>query len=83
MTSCLRLLKTERMLRLSLAFLYTGLEISYWAGVLPSSVSFTTALGEDRQDSILCNKIVVCFEQKIASNSILYWIILSKALGPV
>ena len=73
------------MLRLSLAFLYTGLEISYWAGVLPSSVSFTAALGEDRQESILCRKIkLLCvLNRKYLLISFLSWIILSKALGPV
>ena len=41
LTSCLRLLGTRDLLVLSVSFLYTGLEISFWAGVLPSSVAFT------------------------------------------
>ena len=58
-TSCLRLLGTGPMLKLSLTFLYTGLEISFWAGVLPSSVSFTRALGEDRKSLMGLSSILV------------------------
>ena len=39
--SCLRLLRTRDLLILSISFLYTGLQISFWAGVLPSSIAFT------------------------------------------
>ena len=39
--SCLRLLRTRDLLLLSTSFLYTGLQISFWAGVLPSSIAFT------------------------------------------
>ena len=39
--SCLRLLRTRDMLVLSTSFLYTGLVISYWAGVLPSCIAFS------------------------------------------
>ena len=58
-TSCLRLLGTGPMLKLSLTFLYTGLEISFWAGVLPSSVSFTRALGEDRKSLMGLSSVLV------------------------
>ena len=36
-------------MKLSLAFLYSGLEVSFWAGVLPSSISFTQHLGHQRK----------------------------------
>ena len=39
--SCMRLLRTRDLLILSTSFLYTGLQISFWAGVLPSSIAFT------------------------------------------
>ena len=57
--SCLRLLGTGTMLKLSLTFLYTGLEISFWAGVLPSSVSFTRALGGDRKSLMGLTSVLV------------------------
>lgn len=47
--SCLQLLTTGSVMKLSLAFLYSGLEVSFWAGVLPSSISFTQHLGHQRK----------------------------------
>ena len=61
LVSCVRLLGSGPMLRLSLAFLYTGLEISYWAGVLPACVSFTRALGPGRKGMMgLASILVSC-----------------------
>ena len=59
LVQCLKLLFTRDMMLLSLTFLYSGLEISYWAGVLPSSVSFTMALGEERKSLMGVASILV------------------------
>ena len=56
---CLKLLLTQDMLLLSLAFLYSGLEISYWAGVLPSSVGFTVNIGVERKSLMGLASILV------------------------
>jgi len=47
--SCLQLLTTGSVMKLSIAFLYSGLEVSFWAGVLPSCISFTQHLGHQRK----------------------------------
>ena len=59
LTACLRLLVTRDIFLLSGSFLYSGLEISYWAGVLPSSISFTQHLGQERKSLMgLCSVLV-------------------------
>ena len=58
-TSCLQLLGTKDITRLSLSFLYSGFETSFWAGVLPSCIGFTQNLGSGRKGIMgLCSIMV-------------------------
>lgn len=43
--SAVRLFATKHMLLLSITFLYTGLELSFFSGVYSSSIGFTLAIG--------------------------------------
>jgi len=57
--SCLKLLGTPDMLKLSLSFLYSGFETSFWAGVFPSCIGFTQQLGIGRKGTMgLCSIMV-------------------------
>jgi len=57
--SCLKLLGTSDMLKLSLSFLYSGFETSFWAGVFPSCIGFTQQLGISRKATMgLCSIMV-------------------------
>eukprot|EP00090_Calanus_glacialis_P029734 TRINITY_DN47766_c0_g1_i1.p1 TRINITY_DN47766_c0_g1~~TRINITY_DN47766_c0_g1_i1.p1 ORF type:complete len:452 (-),score=75.69 TRINITY_DN47766_c0_g1_i1:54-1409(-) len=57
--SCLRLLSTPDIMKLSLSFLYSGFETSFWAGVLPSCIGFTQNLGIGRKGIMgLCSIMV-------------------------
>lgn len=42
-----KLLLTRRMLFASVAFAYSGIELSFWSGIYPSCVAFTTKLDTD------------------------------------
>lgn len=48
----LRLFITPNMLLLSLLFIYTGLELTFYSGVYSSSVGFTKAMGEGRKSLV-------------------------------
>ncbi|EFN87369.1 UNC93-like protein MFSD11 [Harpegnathos saltator] len=48
----LKLFLTPRMLILSLTFIYTGLELTFYSGVYSSSVGFTVAMGEKRKSFV-------------------------------
>jgi len=57
--SCLKLLRTSDMMKLSFSFLYSGFETSFWAGVLPSCIGFTQKLGDGRKSTMgLCSIMV-------------------------
>jgi len=57
--SCLGLLSTPDIMKLSLSFLYSGFETSFWAGVLPSCIGFTQNLGIGRKGIMgLCSIMV-------------------------
>jgi len=57
--SCLKLLRTPDMMKLSFSFLYSGFETSFWAGVLPSCIGFTQNLGSGRKSTMgLCSIMV-------------------------
>lgn len=45
----IRLFLTPNMLLLSLTFIYTGLELTFYSGVYSSSIGFVKELGEDRK----------------------------------
>lgn len=51
-TTALRLFLTPRMLILSLTFIYTGLELTFYSGVYSSSVGFTKAMGNNRKSLV-------------------------------
>ena len=59
LTSCLKLLTTGSMMKLSLTFLYSGLGVSYWAGVLPSCISFMQHLGPQRKSMMGLASVMV------------------------
>ena len=72
MLSCLHLLRTPRLLLLSLSFLYSGLQTSFWAGAFPAAVSFTLALGPDRKAVMgLCSVLVPLGSILMASSLVL------------
>ena len=76
--SCLRLLGTKDILLLSSTFLYSGLQISYWAGVLPSAISFSEVLGAERKSlmglscvlvsvgSLAGGLLLISFQEKVS-----------------
>ena len=39
---------TREMLLLSVTFLYTGLQLSFWSAVYPTAVGFTNTFGVNR-----------------------------------
>lgn len=55
--STLNLLKTRRMLFLAIAFAYTGIELSFWSGIYPSSISFTKKLATNTKTIMAFNAI--------------------------
>ena len=77
LTSCLKLLITGRMMKLSLTCFYSGIGVSYWAGVLPSSISFTQHLGPQRKSimglasvmvsigSLVGGILLICFKDLV------------------
>ena len=38
---------TKRMLIISVAFMYSGVVLSFWSGIYPTCISFTKKLGEN------------------------------------
>lgn len=51
-TDAIRLFITPNMLLLSLTFIYTGLELTFYSGVYSNSVGFTKAMGEQRKSLV-------------------------------
>lgn len=51
-TDAFNLFFTQRMLLLSLTFLYTGLVLTFYSGVYSSSIGFTKAIGNSRKSLI-------------------------------
>uniref|UniRef100_A0A7E4VE86 UNC93-like protein MFSD11 n=1 Tax=Panagrellus redivivus TaxID=6233 RepID=A0A7E4VE86_PANRE len=64
--STMRLLTTRRMAFLSLAFMYTGIELSFWSGIYPTCISFTKALGDNTKRLIAFNAIAQGLGQGLA-----------------
>uniref|UniRef100_A0AC35GKN3 UNC93-like protein MFSD11 n=1 Tax=Panagrolaimus sp. PS1159 TaxID=55785 RepID=A0AC35GKN3_9BILA len=57
LVSTFKLLATKRMLFLSIAFMYTGIELSFWSSIYPSCISYTKALGTNTKKFIAFNAI--------------------------
>ncbi|KAE9555997.1 hypothetical protein FO519_000853 [Halicephalobus sp. NKZ332] len=55
--STFNLLKDRRMLFLSVAFAYTGIELSFWSGIYPASISFTKKLATNTETIMAFNAI--------------------------
>ncbi|KAE9549639.1 hypothetical protein FO519_007146 [Halicephalobus sp. NKZ332] len=55
--STFNLLLTKRMLFLAVAFAYTGIELSFWSGIYPSSISFTKKLADNTKTIMAFNAI--------------------------
>lgn len=55
----IRLFLTPNMLLLSLTFIYTGLELTFYSGVYSSSVGFMKVLGDDRKKLVGLSGIFV------------------------
>ncbi|XP_014481353.1 PREDICTED: UNC93-like protein MFSD11 [Dinoponera quadriceps] len=49
LVDALKLFLTPRMLILSLTFIYTGLELTFYSGVYSNSIGFTKAMGDQRK----------------------------------
>jgi len=64
--STFNLLMTRRMLFLAIAFSYTGIELSFWSGIYPSSISFTKKLAENTKTIMAFNAIAQGFGQATA-----------------
>uniref|UniRef100_A0AC34FC87 UNC93-like protein MFSD11 n=1 Tax=Panagrolaimus sp. ES5 TaxID=591445 RepID=A0AC34FC87_9BILA len=57
LVSTFKLLATKRMMFLSIAFMYTGIELSFWSSIYPSCISYTQALGSNTKKFIAYNAI--------------------------
>ncbi|XP_065089068.1 UNC93-like protein MFSD11 [Ochlerotatus camptorhynchus] len=55
--SAVRLFLTKRMLLLSVAFIYTGLALSFFSGVYGASIGFTNAIGESAKQLVGLNGV--------------------------
>lgn len=55
--SAVRLFATKRMLLLTVAFIYTGLALSFFSGVYGASIGFTTAIGESAKQLVGLNGV--------------------------
>ncbi|GMR55591.1 hypothetical protein PMAYCL1PPCAC_25786, partial [Pristionchus mayeri] len=74
--STFKLMFTKNMLLLAIAFAYTGIELSFWTGIYPSCVSFTTALGSNTNSLVALNAILSGLGQCIAGG--LFGVLASK-----
>ncbi|CAJ0579096.1 unnamed protein product, partial [Mesorhabditis spiculigera] len=57
MGSTFRLMFTNKMLLLALAFAYTGIEQSFWTGVYPTCISYTLKLGDNTNSMLALTAI--------------------------
>lgn len=55
--SAVRLFLTKRMMLLSIAFIYTGLALSFFSGVYGASIGFTNAIGESAKQLVGLNGV--------------------------
>lgn len=55
--STLKLCTTKRMLLLIVAFMYTGIELSFWSGIYPTCISFTEKLAPNTKIIVALNAI--------------------------
>jgi len=65
-TSTLRLSKTKSMIFLILAFLYTGVELSFWSGIYTTCIGNTLQLGDNPKKLIALNAITMGIGQALA-----------------
>ncbi|PAV86170.1 hypothetical protein WR25_01110 isoform B [Diploscapter pachys] len=64
--STFRMLITQEMLLLAVAFAYTGIEQSYWTGIYPTCISFTQQLGNHTNSYLALNSVASGLGQMIA-----------------
>uniref|UniRef100_A0A914YQ69 UNC93-like protein MFSD11 n=1 Tax=Panagrolaimus superbus TaxID=310955 RepID=A0A914YQ69_9BILA len=57
LVSTFKLLATKRMMFLSIAFMYTGIELSFWSSIYPTCISYTKDLGTNTKKFIAFNAI--------------------------
>ncbi|KAI6205671.1 hypothetical protein M3Y94_00818800 [Aphelenchoides besseyi] len=74
--STIRLCLSKRMLLLIVAFMYTGIELSFWSGIYPASIGFTKQLGSNTKSLVGLNAITQGLGQ--ASGGFLFGILSSK-----
>lgn len=55
--STLNLCRTKQMLLLIVAFMYTGIELSFWSGIYPSCIAFTENLAENTKQIVALNAV--------------------------
>ncbi|KAE9549574.1 hypothetical protein FO519_007216 [Halicephalobus sp. NKZ332] len=55
MKSTYRLLMTKRMIFLAISFAYTGIGLSFWTGIYPTSISFTERLASNTKTILAFN----------------------------
>ncbi|KAI6191409.1 UNC93-like protein MFSD11 [Aphelenchoides bicaudatus] len=74
--STLQLCKTKRMLLLIVAFMYTGLQLSFWSGIYPSCIAFTKQLASNTKPIVALNAITQGLGQ--ATGGFLFGLLSSK-----
>ncbi|KAI6173776.1 UNC93-like protein MFSD11 [Aphelenchoides besseyi] len=74
--STIRLCASKRMLLLIVAFMYTGIELSFWSGIYPASIGFTKRLGSNTKSLVGLNAITQGLGQ--ATGGFLFGILSSK-----
>ena len=57
MKSTYNLLRTKRMIFLVISFAYTGIGLSFWTGIYPTSISFTKKLASNTKVIVAFNAI--------------------------
>jgi MFS family permease len=57
--STFRLMATKEMLLLSVTFMNSGIEQSFWAGIYSTCIAFTTKLGENANELLAFNSIAI------------------------
>ncbi|KAE9555999.1 hypothetical protein FO519_000855 [Halicephalobus sp. NKZ332] len=81
--STLNLLITKRMLFLSIASIYTGIELSFYSGIYPTAISFTDKLAKNTKTVIAFNAIAQGLGQGTVSFAFGIFGDITKKLGRI
>uniref|UniRef100_A0A7E4VEN0 UNC93-like protein MFSD11 n=1 Tax=Panagrellus redivivus TaxID=6233 RepID=A0A7E4VEN0_PANRE len=81
LSSTYNLLKTKRMFFLIFAFMYTGIELSFWTGIYNTCISFTAQLGMNTKRLIAFNAMSEGLGQGLAG--ILFGVVFTKKFSRI